>query len=108
MLNNQRSLARCSQCLMMLSHHKKLSLWMGDVMNFNIEQIKPDTKYLLVKYDSTRFVSSHQQESFHKALRTLADKTGLNVAAIDKSIAIEQLSDEDLANVGLMRINNNA
>ncbi|HAV3776011.1 hypothetical protein J8640_04450 [Acinetobacter baumannii] len=81
---------------------------MGDVMNFDIEQIKPETKYLLVKYDSTIFVSSHQHESFHKALRTLADKTGLNVAAIDKSIAIEQLSDEDLAKLGLKRINNDA
>lgn len=81
---------------------------MGDVMNFDIEQIKPETKYLIVKYDSRSFVSSHQQECFHKELKTIAKQTDISIAAIDRSVTIEQLSDEDLANLGLMRINSNA
>ncbi len=81
---------------------------MGDVMNFDIEQIKPETKNLIVKYDPTRFVSSHQYECFHQELKAIAKHTGLSIAAIDRSVNLEQLSDEDLANLGLMRINSNA
>ncbi|EIB7181220.1 hypothetical protein EA709_01630 [Acinetobacter baumannii] len=81
---------------------------MGDVMNFDIEQIKPETKYLIVKYDSRSFVSSNQQECFRKQLSAIAKQSGLSIAAIDKSVTLEQLSDEDLANLGLMRINNDA
>ncbi|KQE16773.1 hypothetical protein APD36_06525 [Acinetobacter pittii] len=81
---------------------------MGDVMNFDIEQIKPETKYLIAKYDSRSFVSSHQHECFHKQLSAIAKQSGLSIAAIDKSVTLEQLSDEDLANLGLMRINSNA
>ncbi|AZC06198.1 hypothetical protein DKE44_010280 [Acinetobacter nosocomialis] len=77
---------------------------MGDVMNFDIEQIKPETKYLIAKYDSRSFVSSHQQECFHKQLSAIAKQSGLSIAAIDKSVTLEQLSDEDLANLGLRRI----
>lgn len=81
---------------------------MGDVMNFDIEQIKPETKYLIAKYDSRSFVSSHQHECFHKELKAIAKQTDLSIAAIDRSVTLEQLSDEDLANLGLMRINSNA
>lgn len=81
---------------------------MGDDMNFDIEQIKPETKYLIAKYDSRSFVSSHQHECFHKQLSEIAKQSGLSIAAIDKSVTLEQLSDEDLANLGLMRINNDA
>ncbi|MDC4781855.1 hypothetical protein OHV82_09205 [Acinetobacter baumannii] len=77
-------------------------------MNFDIEQIRPETKYLIVKYDSRGFVSLHQKECFHKELKAIAKQTGLNIAALDKSVALEQLSDEDLANLGLKRINNDA
>ncbi len=81
---------------------------MGDVMNFDIEQIKPETKYLIVKYDSRSFVSSYQQECFHNELKAIAKQTDLSIAAIDKSVTLEQLSDEDLAKLGLKRINNDA
>lgn len=81
---------------------------MGDVMNFDLEQIKPETKYLIAKHDSRSFVSSHQKECFHKQLSAIAKQSGLGIAAIDKSVTLEQLSDEDLANLGLMRINSNA
>ncbi|MCT9375256.1 hypothetical protein KTJ07_20105 [Acinetobacter baumannii] len=81
---------------------------MGDVMNFDIEQIKPETKYLIVKYDSRSFVSLHQKECFHNELKAIAKQTDLSIAAIDKSVTLEQLSDEDLAKLGLKRINNDA
>ncbi|MCE6791344.1 hypothetical protein PCA27_12365 [Acinetobacter baumannii] len=81
---------------------------MGDVMNFEIEQIKPETKYLIAKYNSRSFVSSHQQKYFHKQLSAIAKQSGLSIAAIDKSVTLEQLSDEDLAKLGLKRINNDA
>ncbi|HAV6238175.1 TPA: hypothetical protein JI313_14080 [Acinetobacter baumannii] len=81
---------------------------MGDVMNFDIEQIKPETKYLIVKYDSRSFVSSYQKECFHNELKAIAKQTDLSIAAIDKSVTLEQLSDEDLAKLGLKRINNHA
>ncbi|MGQ1316550.1 hypothetical protein ACT400_12805 [Acinetobacter baumannii] len=81
---------------------------MGDVMNFDLEQIKPETKYLIVKYDSRSFVSSHQQECFHNELKAIAKQTDLSIAAIDKSVTLEQLSDEDLVKLGLKRINNHA
>ncbi|WP_228158504.1 hypothetical protein [Acinetobacter baumannii] len=77
-------------------------------MNFDIEQIKPETKYLIVKYDSRSFVSSYQQECFHNELKAIAKQTDLSIAAIDKSVTLEQLSDEDLAKLGLKRINNDA
>lgn len=75
--------------------------------SFDIEQIRPETKYLIVKYDLSSFVSSHQHECFHKELQAIAKHTGLSVAAVDKKTTIEQLSDEDLAKLGLKRINNN-
>lgn len=81
---------------------------MGDVMNFDIEQIKPETKYLIAKYDSRSFASSQQHECFHKELRAVAKQTGLSIVALDKSVSIEQLSEEDLAKLGLKRINNDA
>jgi len=62
---------------------------MGDVMNFDIEQIKPETKNLIVKYDPTRFVSSHQYECFHQELKAIAKHTGLSIAAIDRSVNLE-------------------
>ncbi|MBR7715517.1 hypothetical protein [Acinetobacter nosocomialis] len=77
-------------------------------MSFDIEQIKPETKYLIARYDSRSFVSSHQHECFHQELKVIAKQTSLSIAAIDRSITLEQLSDEDLANLGLMRINSNA
>ncbi len=77
-------------------------------MSFDIEQIKPETKYLIARYDSRSFVSSHQHECFHQKLKAIAKQTGLSIAAIDRSVTLEQLSDEDLANLGLMRINSNA
>lgn len=81
---------------------------MGDEMKFDIEQIKPETKYLIAKYNSRSFTSSHQHESFHQELGAVAKQTGLCIVALDKSVSIEQLSEEDLAKLGLKRINNDA
>lgn len=81
---------------------------MGDVMNFDVEQIKPETKYLIAKYNSRSFASSQQHESFHQELRAVAKQTGLSIIALDKTVNIEQLSDEDLAKLGLMRIKSDA
>lgn len=81
---------------------------MGDVMNFDIEQIKPETKYLIAKYNSRSFASLQQHESFRQELRAVAKQTGLSIVALDKNVTIEQLSEEDLAKLGLKRINNDA
>lgn len=91
-----------------MNQHVNQNHWTGDVMNFDIEQIKPETKYLIARYDSRSFVSLHQHECFHQELKAIAKQTGLSIAAIDRSVTLELLSDEDLANLGLMRININA
>ena len=70
---------------------------MGDVMNFDIEQIKPETKFLIVRYDSKLFQSTHQRDCFYRELELLAKESGLKVVAIGSPISLEQLTDKDLA-----------
>ncbi len=72
---------------------------MGDVMNFDIEQIKPETKFLIVRYDSKLFQSSQQRDSFYKELELLAKESGLKVVALESAVSLEQLSEKDLLNL---------
>lgn len=77
---------------------------MGDAMNFDIEQLDPNTTALFVKYDSKQFSSSHQHEKLREQFSQIAQATGLKVIAVDHQMTIEQLSDTDLAAIGLQRI----
>jgi hypothetical protein len=72
---------------------------MGDDMNFDIEQIKPETKFLIVRYDSKLFQSTHQRDCFCKELELIAKESGLKVVAIGSPVVLEQLTDTDLANL---------
>ncbi|WP_228268425.1 hypothetical protein [Acinetobacter colistiniresistens] len=73
-------------------------------MNFDIEQLDQNTTALLVKCDSKQFSSKYQHEKLCEQLRKIAQTTGLTVFVVDHQMTIEQLSDADLAAIGLKRI----
>ncbi|WEI17133.1 hypothetical protein PY247_11230 [Acinetobacter proteolyticus] len=77
-------------------------------MNFDIEQLDPNTTALFVKFDSKQICSSHQHEKLREQFSQTAQATGLKVFAVDHQMTIEQLSDTDLAAIGLQRIKEHA
>ncbi|WP_335953710.1 hypothetical protein [Acinetobacter higginsii] len=77
-------------------------------MNFDIEQLDPKATALFIKYDSKQICSSYQFEKLREQFSQIAQATGLKVFAVDHQMTIEQLSDADLAAMGLQRIKEHA
>lgn len=71
------------------------------VINFTVEQVHPNSTISVIKTNSN--MSEHISRDIAKAWK---DRLKQRAVAIDKRLSIKSLTDEDLKQLGLMRIPN--
>lgn len=69
----------------------------------DITQVDKDCEFLAIHANTASFTSSRQHREFIEQMNTLAESTGKKVLVLENGIKLEQLTDEDLRAVGLVR-----
>ncbi|WP_151815094.1 hypothetical protein [Acinetobacter soli] len=74
-------------------------------LNLQVDQIHPDTVFVVVRGDFSSFPSIEEARSTAKSIASAFETTGVTALLLDERFTIEQLTVEQLEQLGLQRIN---
>lgn len=73
-------------------------------MNAIIKELNPDSAAVVVFFNEGFFTNQNVRESIAQQMRIMSEKTGKIFIALPVGTDVEVLSDEQLKDIGLMRV----